>query len=898
MRSRVFALFIALAVSLTVFLTTAAGRGEEFPFSDGWRFRAGDAPLAKGKLFENILTRRMAQTTGTDLSAAPYKKWVGGPNPNGIPWAQSSFDDSDWETLDLPHDWAIAAERSQNASPPDSYLPCPGVGWYRKSFDVDASDAGKRFYLDFDGVMSMAAVWVNGRFAGGWPYGYTSFRVDATPFRQFGEKNTVAVRAAHPEQTSRWYTGAGIYRNVHLVKKGMIALAHWQSAAGYTLGEGTATVTVTTKIDSRQKEGKTVILGAVVYKRGALGNRPGEALAVRSDTVELQEGLTPAAVEGIVLSDPLLWSPEAPEMYEVELSISAPDGALIDSEILPLGFRTVEFTPDRGLLVKGKWTKLRGFCLHLDVGALGAAVNVRAMERQLDALKEAGCNAIRLSHNPAAPEMMDLLDRKGFLVQAEAFDQWTIIDGFWRSSGYRDLFEDWAERDLRALVRRDRNHPSVVMWSIGNEIPELRRAPERFIELGGRLRDIVHEEDPTRPVTSACNHRPSGMNGEQNVLDLFGYNYFGRVPSKDFPSAYEEFRAKNPEMAVYGSETTCTIATRGYYSMRSPKKWLENFTDYCFCSRGFQAISWNAARPLYGWAAPPDTELEIQEKYPWVCGEYIWTGIDYLGAIYALDEMTGAVTFSDPALAQEAQEQIAERGRKICPTHSCETGILDTACLKKDTFWLYRAAWRPEEPTAHLLPHWNWAGHEGETVEVDLFTNGEEAELFLNDQSLGRQKRREHHYRLSWDVPYRAGKLAAKIYRGGELWAEDTVETTGEAARVALSADRETIAADGKDLAFIVCEIQDAEGRVVPTADNHVCFTVAGPGKLVATDNGNARDWTSYASPRRAAMAGKLVAIVRLDRGASEPIRVTAQADDLAPAEITISPKEQTFEKP
>ncbi|MBQ6620350.1 MAG: DUF4982 domain-containing protein [Thermoguttaceae bacterium] len=890
MRSRVFVLFMALA-ALTVFLAAAAVRGEEFPFSDGWRFAAGDAPLAKSKLYENILVPRLAQVTGTDLLAAPYKGGVGGPRPDGILWAQSSFDDSDWALLDLPHDWAIAAERSEYASPPDSYLPCPGVGWYRKSFEVDASEADKRFYLDFDGVMSMAAVWINGQFAGGWPYGYTSFRIDMTPFIKFGEKNTVAVRAAHPEQTSRWYTGAGIYRNVHLVKKGTVALAHWQSVAGYTLGEGAATVTVTTKIDSRQKEGQTVKIGAAVYKRDALGNRTGEALAVGSNVVELKEGLTPAAVEGITLSDPLLWSPEAPEMYEVELEVSAQDGTVLDSEVLPLGFRTVEFTPDRGLLVNGQWTKLRGFCLHHDLGALGAAVNVRAMERQLDALKEAGCNAIRLSHNPAAPEMMDLLDRKGFLVQAEAFDQWTMAGGYWHSRGYRDLFEVWSERDLRALVRRDRNHPSVVMWSIGNEIPELSADPERFIELGGRLRDIVHEEDPTRPVTSACNHRPSGMNGEQNVLDLFGYNYFGRVPSKDFPSAYEEFRAKNPEVAVYGSETTCTIATRGYYSMRSPKKWLENFTDYCFCSRGFQAISWNAARPLYGWAAPPDTELEIQEKYPWVCGEYIWTGIDYLGAIYALDEMTGAVTFSDPALAQEAQEQIAERGRKICPTHSCETGILDTACLKKDTFWLYRAAWRPEEPTAHLLPHWNWAGHEGETVEVDLFTNGDEAELFLNDQSLGRQKRREHHYRLSWEVPYQAGKLTAKIYRGGELWAEDTVETTGEAAQLALNADREAIAPDGKDLAFIVCEIQDGQRRVVPTADNHVRFTVTGPGTLVAADNGNARDWTSYASAERRAMAGKLLAIVRLDRGASEPIRITAQADDLAPAEITVSPK-------
>ena len=891
MRSRVFALLMTLAGLLSGFLTPAAVRGEEFPFSDGWRFRAGDAPLAKSKLYENILTRRMARLTGTDLLASPYKGGVGGPRPDGILWAQSGFDDSDWEPLDLPHDWAIAAERSQFASPPDSYLPCPGVGWYRKNFEVSPADAGKKFYLDFDGVMSMAAVWINGQFAGGWPYGYTSFRIDATPFVKFGEKNTVAVRVAHPEQTSRWYTGAGIYRNVHLVEKGTLELAHWQSAAGYTLGEGAAAVTVTTKIDSREKQGISVTLGAAVYKRDALGNRTGEALAVGSNTIALQEGLTPAAVEGITLSDPLLWSPESPEMYEVELSISAQDGTVLDSEILPLGFRTVEFTPDRGLLVNGKRTKLRGFCLHHDLGALGAAVNVRAMERQLDLLKQAGCNAIRLSHNPAAPEMMDLLDRKGFLVQAEAFDQWTMTGGHWRSRGYRDLFEDWSERDLRALVRRDRNHPSVVMWSIGNEIPELTAAAERFIELGGRLRDIVHEEDPTRPVTSACNSRSSGMNGEQKVLDLFGYNYFGRVPSEEFASAYEEFRAKNPEMAVYGSETTCTIATRGYYSMVPGKKWLENFTDYCFCARGLQAISWNAEKPLHGWAAPPDTELEIQEKYPWVCGEYIWTGIDYLGAIYALDEMAGAVSFSDPALAQQAQEQIAACGRRFCPTHSCETGILDTACLKKDTFWLYRAAWRPEEPTAHLLPHWNWAGHEGETVEVDLFTNGEEAELFLNDRPLGRQKRREHRYRLSWEVPYQAGKLTAKVYRGGELWAEDTVETTGEAARVALIADRQRIAADGKDLAFIVCEIQDAEGRVVPTADNDVCFTVSGPGKLAAADNGNARDWTSYASPRRAAMAGKLVAIVRLDRGASEPIRVSARSGDLAPAEITVSPK-------
>ena len=870
-----------------IFSLNALQAADSLDFDAGWRFRRGDEPSASWRLLERNIQRRMNQMTGNDLVSEPSGLGVSGMTPDGLAWARPAFDDSDWTALDLPHDWAIAEPFTETHDPTESFLPCSGTGWYRKSFDVPADWGGKKIGLDFDGVMSFAAVWVNGNFAGGWPYGYTSFRIDMTPFLKPGETNTLAVRVTHPAGTSRWYTGGGIYRHVRLVVSDPVHIARWGVfVRAENVTSQSAAIAVSVTVQNQTQSERVVRLRTVLFRQNPDGQKTGEPVAaLDSEPVTLASEKTKTVdFAPFTLENPALWSISDPLMYVAETTLfDTNEEKTLDVETTPFGVRSISFTPDKGFLLNGEKVKIRGCCLHHDLGPLGAAVNTPAMERQLEKLRAAGCNAIRLSHNPAAPEMMDLLDRMGFLVQAEAFDQWKMENpSNWFTHGYSGLYDAWHEKDLRALVRRDRNHPSVIMWSIGNEIPELRE-PTTFIERTNDLSRIVKEEDSTRPVTSACNTRAAGFNGVQNVLDLFGYNYYGR-------SAYDEFHEKNPNLAVYGSETTCMMSTRGYYLFPVEKKWMKGIADFSHSSYCWQACDWDPAKPLAGWAAPPDIELAVQEKYPWVSGEFIWTGIDYLGAPYYIGALEHSGKLTDPERIRQAQLDRAEYGVARSPLRVCETGLLDTAGFAKDVFWLYRSAWRPDLPTAHLLPHWNWPGREGQVTPVHLFTSGDEVELFLNGESLGRKKRADHEYRICWDdVKYAPGRLEAVVYQAGGPWARDVVETTGEAVSLRLSADRVQIAPNGRDLAFVVCEALDSAGRIVPTASNEVRFTISQGGKIVATDNGDGRDWTPYSSTQRKLFAGKGLAVVSIEKGTTGPVILTAESDNMERVEIVIN---------
>jgi len=546
--------------------------------------------------------------------------------------------------------------------------------------------------------------------------------------------------------------------------------------------------------------------------------------------------------QSLTVPRPKLWSLRAPQRY-VAVTRVISSGQVVDEYETPFGIRTIAFTADHGFLLNGRRVPIQGVCDHHDLGALGAALNVHALERQLRLLRDMGCNAIRTSHNPPAPELVDLCDRLGLLVMDEAFDCWEIPK---RPNDYHLLFPDWHEQDLRALVRRDRNHPSVVLWSIGNEIPE-QLQPEGW-KLATRLAALVREEDRTRPTVSACNKVESGYNGFQVALDVVGYNYK--------PAAYPAFHRANPQVPILGSETASTVSTRGEYFF--PVK-----DDQAAGRAGFQVSSYDLYAPP--WAHPPDVEFRGLDQAPFAAGEFVWTGFDYLG------EPTPYNASADPS-------------------RSSYFGIIDLAGFKKDRFFLYQARWRPDLPMAHILPHWNWPERVGQVTPVHVYTSGDEAELFLNGRSLGRRTRSPGEYRLRWDdVVYEPGELRVVAYKKGKHWAEDVVRTAGPAAGIGLTADRAALSADGRDLAFVTVAIQDRAGLTAPRAANRVSFRVDGPGEIVATDNGDPTCLEPFQEADRAAFHGLALVIVRTEAGRPGAITLQAESPGLAPAEIQLA---------
>jgi beta-galactosidase len=782
-------------------------------------------------------------------------------------------DDNSWRSLSVPHDWAIEGPFSDTLENNTGLLPWKGVGWYRKHFTLNESDKDKNIYIDFDGAMAYAQVWVNGKFAGEWPYGYTSFRLDVTPYVLAGRDNLIAVRLDTKKWDSRWYPGAGIYRNVWLVKTTPVHVV--QNGLYITSPEikkEKAALEIEAKVENDLNEPVPVTVRASVYKLDSKQHPSAEPVRESSDeTAILPAGASHTFVLGLWISEPVLWDIENPELYKIVVNVSKGNEPA-DVVSSTFGFRTLNFTARDGFFINGKKVEVKGVCNHHDLGAIGTAFNMRAAERQLELLKEMGCNAIRTSHNPPAPELLDLCDRMGFLVMDEAFDAWITPK---KPLDYNKLFSAWVEEDLRTLVRRDRNHPSVFLWSIGNEVNDQDKP-----SLALALNRIVKSEDPSRLVTSGCNWGGSGTSGFQKSIDVFGINY--NLPN------YEKFFKfpDNANQPFLSSESASTISSRGEYYFPVVQGDLNNNLP----GKGiFQISSYDLAYP--GWATTPDQQWTLMDKFPATIGEFVWTGFDYIGeSTPYYDDITDLKTARNERRKESLQKWLEKLGTQEIPSRSSYFGILDLAGFKKDRFFLYQSKWRPELPMAHILPHWNWAERKGQVTPVMVYTSGDAAELFLNGKSLGMKKKGQFEYRLRWDdVVYQPGELKVVAYKNGQKWAEDVVKTTGKATQLTMKADRPAVNADGKDLIYITVSVDDKDKLMVPRSNNQIDFSISGPGRIVATDNGDATDHISFQSAARKAYNGLCLVIVAADKGASGQIKVNAASKGLKTSTVVIN---------
>lgn len=776
----------------------------------------------------------------------------------------AGWDDSSWRKLDVPHDFAIEGPFRMDLSGNTGRLPYQGIGWYRKSFVLDSTDADKRIYVDFDGVMAYAQVWLNGQYVGGWPYGYNSFRLDLTPYVRTGGENLLAVRTDTEKWESRWYPGAGIYRNVWLVKTGQVQVKHWSARMRTAcLTESTARLDLSLEVENHLDKDVEAVVKGEVYELDSTDCFGRRVLRLPAQEVRLSARSAQAVKLEDELDDYKRWDIGSPNRYVARLTVSV-GGQVTDRYDVPFGIRETEFSR-QGFFLNGRKVALQGVCLHHDLGALGAAFNLSAQERQLRIMQEMGCNAIRTSHNPPAPELLDLADKMGLLVMDEAFDAWARGKRTW---DYNKLYNEWHEKDLQAMVRRDWNHPSVIIWSIGNEVME-----QRDVEMTRHLAGIVRELDDTRPVTAGYNNPNGGRDSNAaRELDLMGVNYFfGQQARWDEDERYKD-------MPTVGTETSSCVSTRGVYFMGDTLR------------KNFQISSYDLDSP--GWGCSPDRQFATNARFPHLLGEFVWTGFDYLGepTPYNSDN-TNLLNFrTDPSKQEELKKKLEELARIQPPSRSSYFGIVDLAGFPKDRYYLYQSHWRPELPMAHILPHWNWPDRIGQVVPVHVYTSGTEAELFVNGKSWGRRSKREgQDFRLVWDsVVYQPGSVRVVAYKNGQKWAEDEVQTTGEARKIRLEADRNSLDAGSRELAFVTVRLTDEEGRTVPTACCPLKFEVEGAGELVATDNGDPISFTPFQSAEREAFNGLALAIVRARKGAAGEIRVRVSGEGLEPAVLQL----------
>ena len=762
-----------------------------------------------------------------------------------------SFNDSCWKQLDLPHDWAVEGPFRTDLEGFTGKLPWRGIGWYRKHFKVDKTDIGKRFYLDFDGAMAHAEVWLNGKKVGGHPYGYTSFRVDLTPQLSFEGENVVAVRLNTENIGSRWYPGAGIYRHVRLVKTSPVHVDHWGvfvTTPSISDVEAEALVHVQVRNHlSVPVKGHYSVSVYELYADNQTGRKVASSSHVRLD---LPANATAQDSVSLRILSPKRWSLEATNRYLARVKVY--DGKyLVDTYEVPFGFRTIQFTHDNGFLLNGKRVQIQGTCNHHDLGALGTAINMVALERQLKILKSFGCNALRTSHNIPAPELLELADKMGFLVMDEAFDCWR--EGK-QSGDYGSLFDEWHEKDLKALVCRDRNHPSVILWSTGNEVSE-QYHPE--LGIARHLTEVVHRYDKTRPVTFGASYpSKSAMNGTELQVDVHGMNYAAGVYGG--PDFYGEFLNKegHEHLSGFSSESSSTMSSRGEYF---PRK--------------FHVSSYDLNEP--GWGGLPDQEFAALDRYPAICGEFVWTGFDYLGEPTPFNSDKTVLLNHAAAVSKEELKKQEEELKKIeqnRPTsRSSYFGIVDLAGFPKDRYYLYQSRWRPDYPMVHILPHWNWEDKNGKNVPVFVYSSGDEV--------------------------YESGELKAIAYKDGKKWAEKHVRTTGKPVKLKLTPDKTVLKSDGEDLIFVRVSILDADGNEVPTAEPVITSSVSGPGVIVATDNGDPTCLIPFHEPERPAFNGLYLAIVKARKGSEGKLRLRVEADGLGKEEIDFQIQNEGLEK-
>ena len=711
-RSPIALLTLIVSPALWAETPAAAEPRERIALADGWRFLHEDTRMADTGLppfyaqVKNwVLPARNDFVATTAALARPAE-----PAPATPTFAQPECDDRTWQAVTVPHDWAITGPFRQELSGETGKLPWSGVGWYRRTVTLPAPVAGERWLLQVDGAMSYSTVWLNGQLVGGWPYGYATYQLDLTPYARVGA-NTLAFRLESPPKSSRWYPGAGLYRHVWLLRTPSLGVAQWGTHVTTTaLTETEATLRVEATLANSTAQEATLRLRTVVRD----GQR--EVAASASMDVPVKAGGQVLTRTPVTLPHPIAWQPGRAHLYTAVTTVEQ-GGRVVDRYETPFGVRTLSFTGD-GFKLNGQRVMLQGVCNHHDLGALGAAFNVRAAERQLQIMQEMGVNALRTSHNPPAPELLDLCDRMGILVMDESFDTWKKGK---KSQDYSMLWDDWSEADLRALVRRDRNHPSVIMWSVGNEVGD-QETPEGPA-IAARLREIVRLEDTTRPVTAGMDRVISAYNGVAANLDLMGFNYK--------PFEFDRYHRENPARPLFGSETASTVSSRGVYFFPVAERIEAGRSDYQVSSHDLNNCNWSNL---------PDFDFAAEDRNPFVFGQFVWTGFDYLGEPGPHDrDLKTLPPFTDPVLRAEAERQLQEEKRVAVPSRSSYFGIVDLAGFKKDRFFLYQSRWRPDYPMAHLLPHWNWPERVGQVTPVFLYTTGDEAELFLNGRSLGRR---------------------------------------------------------------------------------------------------------------------------------------------------------------
>ncbi|HWI90046.1 MAG TPA: beta-galactosidase GalB [Flavisolibacter sp.] len=894
-----FVLLVIILISLT---SSAQLTRQKISINNDWKFFKGDPADAKGIFYDvrpnvtnrndNVVADTRADQSNLASSDSGLKKWIlpsanefikdetkHHQRPNGNPGSNLSFvktslDDSKWERVNLPHDWAIQGPfyEGEHAVVGGGMgrLPIQGVGWYRKKLYFTSADKGKSIYLDIDGAMSYAMVWLNGNLVGGWPYGYNSFRLDLTPYINYNGDNQLAIRLDNPNHSSRWYPGAGIYRNVWITKVNPVHVVQWGSfVRPRNISASSATVDLSVQIENKSGVNQNIKVVTEVFALNDQFKRTENKISFPVSALFIRSGEKQKTENSVVIKNPRLWGPppfQKPNLY-VAVTRLYSNGKLIDEYETQFGIRLLQLDPVKGLSVNGKHVRIQGVNQHHDLGPLGAAFNTRAAERQLEILREMGCNAIRLAHNPPAPELLDLTDRMGFLVIDEIFDCWekgkTPLD-------FHLIFPDWYEADTRSFIRRDKNHPSIIAWSFGNEVGEQYTA-EEGAAVAKKLYDIVKEEDSTRPATASMNYAKPDMPFPK-MMDIISLNYQGEG-IRDAPAyshlrgiktspLYPVFHEKFPGKLILSSETASALSSRGTYIFPVTSGISAPVSD---STGGDPKNKFVSAYELYTaqFGASPDKVFASQDKHPYVAGEFVWSGFDYLG---------------EPTPYYSAR--------------SSYSGIVDLAGFKKDRFYLYQSRWRPDYKMAHILPHWNWPERAGQITPVHVFTSGDEAELFLNNKSLGRKKKQQYEYRLRWDsIRYQPGELRVVAYKNGKYWAEDLIKTSGETYQIKLFADRQTISADGRDLSFITVQLTDENGLAVPNANNVLRFSIEGPGELVATDNGDPSNLISFASKEQPAFNGFCMVIVRGKSNQPGIIKVRVESKGVKDATISVKTK-------
>lgn len=786
------------------------------------------------------------------------------------------YNDKTWRTLDLPHDWAVEGDFMATAPSGASGGALPGgIGWYRKHFNVTKADKGKKLFIDFDGVYMNAKVWINGHELGQRPYGYSSFRYDLTPHLNYGGDNVVAVRVDNSDQpNSRWYSGCGIYRHVYLVSTDNVHVSHWGTWVNAEVqASGAAVFKLDVELDNETGKSKKV---TVV---NTLLDASGKAVGSSSSAVKLPAGASRKAVsQSMTLKSPQLWSVERPYIYKVRTQVKV-GGKVVDEYYTNTGVRSFRFDAEKGFFLNGKNMKINGVCQHHDMGCLGAAVNEDALYRQLRMLRDMGANAVRCSHNPPAPELLNMCDTMGLIVMDESFDMWHRRK---TKNDYARFFDKWAERDLTDLVRRDRNHPSILMWSIGNEVLEqwssadadnLTAEQANLILNAGHdastlakdgeelspnsiltrnLCNIIRRLDNTRPITAGCNEPDPGNHlFKSGALDIIGFNYHHEWV-KDVPKNF-------PGKPFIFSESVSALQTRDYYMMpsdsvrKAPQEWWMPYTDPSFQCSAYDNMH-------ASWSSTHEQTWDVVKHNDFVGGQFIWTGWDYIG----------------------------EPTPYGFPARSSYFGIIDLAGMPKDVYYMYQGEWTDRQ-VCHLFPHWNWL--DGQQIDLwCYYNNADEVELFINGKSQGVRTKGAHDYHVMWRVTYEKGEAKVVARKNGKVVATDVRRTAGAPHHIRLTADKTSLAANGKSLSFVNVDIVDADGNVCPWAENQVFFELSGAARLDGVDNGNPASMERFKDNRRKAFFGRCLAVVRSAKQAGKAV-LKARAYGLPDAEIEIEVK-------